>query len=219
MNLFSFDIETAGQYENYETFLKEDIRGADLFKKRHANYGSGEIIEDYYFNKAPVISTFGKIICISFGINSNGNIKINSIYGNDEKSIVEQFNKIVDRLIETNYILYGFNILKFDIPWLLHKLHKYDIKPSDILYHYDKKPWELRVKDLSEDWRFKSSYTQSFDEVCYELDIESPKIDISGSDVHNVYWGGGLEQIKRYCEGDVRALINIGKKIYRKDEG
>jgi predicted PolB exonuclease-like 3'-5' exonuclease len=46
------------------------------------------------------------------------------------------------------------------------------------------------------------------------LEIESPKDNINGSEVHSYYWNGNLEDIKKYCESDVRASIEVSKKIY-----
>jgi predicted PolB exonuclease-like 3'-5' exonuclease len=59
------------------------------------------------------------------------------------------------------------------------------------------------------------SESNSFDEMCYELDVESPKDKISGSDVHKYYWLGKLVEIKEYCEKDIKACIESSKKIYK----
>jgi predicted PolB exonuclease-like 3'-5' exonuclease len=46
------------------------------------------------------------------------------------------------------------------------------------------------------------------------LEIGSPKDNMNGSEVHSYYWNGNLEDIKKYCESDVRASIEVSKKIY-----
>ena len=35
MELFFFDIETCGEYKDYDTFLLEDERGAKLFESKY----------------------------------------------------------------------------------------------------------------------------------------------------------------------------------------
>jgi hypothetical protein len=70
-------------------------------------------------------------------------------------------------------------------------LNKYGITPSKIIDIYGSKPWDVHVVDLADEWKQKFKYFNTFDEVTYELGIDSPKDDIDGSMVHNVYWNEG----------------------------
>jgi predicted PolB exonuclease-like 3'-5' exonuclease len=218
MELFHFDIETVGQYKDFENFCINDKRGSDLFKGKYNKMNWSEKsqdIDDAYIQNAGIIPTYGKIACISFGyIDGSGEKQIRSFYGEDEKSIVESFNQLLSKIEKKSFKLCGFRINYFDIPWILHKLHKYDIIPSGIIKPYDKKPWELRIVDMSDDWKGKFAWSFTFDEMCYELGIRSPKDVISGHDVHKTYWTGEISKIKDYCEGDVSCSIDCGKKIY-----
>ncbi len=47
------------------------------------------------------------------------------------------------------------------------------------------------------------------------MEIESSKQgEITGDKVHNAYWEGNkLEEISKYCEEDVKVLIEIIKKL------
>lgn len=217
-DLFHFDIETVGYYPDFNTFLKSDERGSKLFLSKYDKMNWKEMYSDIneaYLENAGIISTYGKIVCISFGyINSDKN-SISSFCGDDEKEIVEKFNNLLKRIELKNFNLSGFRINHFDIPWILHKLHKYSIEPANIIYLYDKKPWDMRITDISDDWRSKFAWAFSFDEVAYELNIKSPKDKVSGSDVHSLYWSGKIENIKEYCEKDIEASIEVSKKIYR----
>lgn len=216
--LFHFDIESCGEYPDYETFKSDDTRGAELFEKKYKSYNWSEKYEDIndaYINNSGIISTYGKIVCISFGfLDNNGDMKISSIYGDDEKDIVNRFNELLKKIEKKAFNLSGFRIIHFDIPWLLHKLHKYGIKPADIIYMYDKKPWDMRITDMADDWKQRFAWSFTFDEMCYELGVESPKDGINGSDVHHVFWSGDIESIKEYCEKDVKASIEASQKIY-----
>jgi predicted PolB exonuclease-like 3'-5' exonuclease len=219
MELFHFDIETAGQYKDYDTFLDNDERGARLFMGKYEKMNWSEKyadINEAYLENAGIISTYGRIVCISFGyIDNEGNNKISSFYGDDEQDIVNSFNNLLKKIETKSFNLSGFRINHFDIPWVLHKLHKYDIEPANMIYLYDKKPWDLRVVDMSDDWKGKFAWAFSFDEMCYELSVVSPKDIINGSDVHKYYWSGKIEQIKTYCEKDVNSSIEVSKKLYR----
>jgi predicted PolB exonuclease-like 3'-5' exonuclease len=218
MELFFFDIETCGEHKDYDTFLDSDERGARLFMNKYEKMNWCEKYTDVneaYIENAGIISTYGRIVCISFGYESNGEKHIRSFYGDDERDIVESFNNLLKKIETKSYNLCGFRINYFDIPWVLHKLHKYGIEPANMIYLYDKKPWDLRVVDMSDDWKGKFAWAFSFDEMCYELSVASPKDIINGSDVHKYYWSGKIEQIKTYCEKDVSSSIDASKKLYK----
>jgi predicted PolB exonuclease-like 3'-5' exonuclease len=218
MKLFYYDIETCGEYKDFESLELNDERGANLFRKKYGKmyweekYGS---IEKAYIENAGIISTFGRICCISFGvIESNGNKKVSSYYGEDEKDIVTKFNILLNQMDSKGFSLCGYRIKYFDNPWVLHKLHKYGITPSGLINSIGKKPWELKVVDLADDWKGSFAWSSSFDEVCYELEIDSPKDSMDGSEVHGSYWRGEYGEIKEYCEKDVKSNIEVSLKIY-----
>jgi predicted PolB exonuclease-like 3'-5' exonuclease len=220
MELFHFDIETAGQYKDYDTFLDSDERGARLFMGKYEKMNWSEKytdINEAYLENAGIISTYGRIVCISFGfIDNEGNNKISSYYGDNEEEIVTSFNNLLKKIETKNFNLSGFRILHFDIVWILRKLSKYRIEPANIIYTYDKKPWDMRITDMSDDWKGKFAWSNSFDELSYELGVPSPKSNINGSDVHKYYWSGRIEDVKTYCEKDVEACIEISKIIYKR---
>lgn len=218
MELFHFDIETVGAYSDYKEFEKLDEKGAELYKKKYIKmkwdqeYGTPEIA---YLETAPIMSTYGKIVCISFGYKHGDDFRIASFYGDDEKEIVQKFNELLKKIETKAYNLSGYRILYFDIPWIMHKLHKYGIEPASILSVYGKKPWEMRVVDMSDDWKQKFAWASTFDEVCYEIGVSSPKEELNGSEVHSTYWKGDIEKIKNYCESDVKASLKVADIIYK----
>lgn len=218
MDLFHFDIETSSAYPSFESFQENDEKGAELFDRKFHKMkwvDTYESINDAYLDQAGIISTYGRICCISFGyINNEGHNLIKSFYGEDEEEIVKNFNNLLLKIETKSFNLSGYRILYFDIPWILHKLHKYGIKPANIIYLYNKKPWETRITDMAEDWKLKFAWTSSFDEVCYELGVDSPKDKMAGNEVTKKYWEGNYEEIKEYCEKDVIASIEVSKKIY-----
>lgn len=218
MDLFMFDIETVGEYKSFTDFKEHDERGAKLFEGKWKRMGWDQkfSLEDSYLDQSGIISTYGKICCISFGyIDSNNEKQIRSFYGNDEKEIVNNFNNLLKKIEQKSFKLSGFRINYFDIPWLLHKLHKYDITPVDMIYLYDKKPWDCRIVDMSDDWKQKFAYSYSFDEMCYELNVNSPKTKMDGSLVNEYFYSGRIEEIKEYCEADVSSSIDASLKLYK----
>lgn len=216
--LFYFDIETATNHPNWETFSLKDERGSKLFESKYEKMNWQEkysSIEEAYKEQGGIISTYGRIVCISFGyIDTDGNPQIRSFFGENEKDIVNSFNELLKKIEKKSFDLSGFRILHFDIPYVLHKLHKYRIIPADILNPYGKKPWEMRIVDMADDWKGKFAWSWSFDEMCYELEVNSPKEKINGSQVNDYFWLNRFEEIKEYCEKDVLACIEVSKLIY-----
>ena len=222
-NLFYFDIETVGEYKNIDSLELNDKRGYFLFKKKYeSNFylkEKNELIDYAYLNSAGIYSTFGKIVCISFGYYNDKvpqGYSISSIYGEDEQDILKQFQGVIDKVSKRHMILCGYSIKSFDIPYIVHKFNKYNIEPPKLLDIYSKKPWEIAAFDLADEWKQQFKYYASLDEVAYELGVESSKGDMDGSMVHRVYWeDNDLIKIKNYCEKDVLSCLRIAEKMLK----
>jgi hypothetical protein len=88
----------------------------------------------------------------------------------------------------------------------------------DILNITGKKPWEVPHLDTMELWKFGDfkNYT-SLELLAALFDIPSPKDDISGSDIHKVYWTeGNLARIEKYCRKDVVTIAQIIRRFQGK---
>jgi predicted PolB exonuclease-like 3'-5' exonuclease len=80
-----------------------------------------------------------------------------------------------------------------------------------ILNNAGKKPWEVKLLDTMELWKFGDykNYT-SLDLLCSVLGFPSPKDDIDGSMVADIFWEKhDLKRIVTYCEKDVLAVARI----------
>jgi hypothetical protein len=78
-----------------------------------------------------------------------------------------------------------------------------------------KKPWEVCHLDTMELWKFGDykSFT-SLNLLAAIFDIPTPKDDIDGSKVWQVYWEeNNLERIVTYCQKDVLTVAQIFKKF------
>ena len=74
-----------------------------------------------------------------------------------------------------------------------------------------KKPWEIKLLDTMELWKFGDfkSYT-SLALLSALFDIPSSKDDIEGSDVARVYWREkNLKRIVTYCQKDVISIVQL----------
>jgi uncharacterized protein YprB with RNaseH-like and TPR domain len=81
----------------------------------------------------------------------------------------------------------------------------------DKLKMFGKKPWEIPHLDTMELWRFGDfkNYT-SLKLLAHVLGVPSPKEDIDGSMVRDVYYEeNDLERIVQYCERDVVTVAQV----------
>ena len=81
----------------------------------------------------------------------------------------------------------------------------------EILDNAGKKPWEVKLLDTLDLWKFGDykSYT-SLELLTTILNIPSPKDDIDGSMVASVYYEEhDIARIARYCEKDVLAVAQV----------
>lgn len=170
--------------------------------------------DDVYKNTAALFPEFGKIVCVSVGFISDiGEIKLQSFTG-EEKDILMETRTLLDKVHKLGYSLCGHNIKIFDIPFLGKKYYIHGLKLPKIFPTHDSKPWELSIVDTRDVWQFNARGIGSLDLITSVLGVESPKSgDVQGDSVSSSYWDGKIDEIKEYCERDVKALIDIMIKI------
>lgn len=191
------------KWNDDRNILEEEPLSDDTFWKREAH-------------KMP---EFLKTICISFGyLGKDGKFKIGSFYDNNEVEILKLFNQLLDNVSKKGMVLSGYSIKRYDMPFLAKRMTIHNIKPSEMLNVYGKKPWDVNVYDLIEVWGQGcqgESYTP-FD-ICLTVNnVDTSKDDISGYEVKKVYYNEGrlgLERIKDYCEKDVKASYDLALKF------
>lgn len=217
--LLFFDIETVGKYRDVDELKKTDKRLFKLLEKKFKNSGDkerwdSETIEDLYLRMSPLIPEYGKIVCVSLGYADDTDNWVIQSYIGEEKDILENVQKVFLKSGKAGFVPCGYNIVLFDLPWLNKKMIKYGLKIPYNIQLFDKKPWTTGVLDLSDAWKTTGRYWSSLDEVTYELDLPSPKGELSGDKVHQTYWvEDDIKKIVKYCEGDVFALKGMWDKL------
>jgi len=208
------DIETVPQSENFsqlpENWQKLWIKKAQFLKKEE-NQTEADI-----YNKAGIYAEFGKIICISVGFfSSNGkafSFRVKSFYGDDEPAILNAFCAMLERhFSDAGNSLCAHNGKEFDYPYIARRCLLNGLSIPDMLNTSGKKPWEVNLLDTMELWKFGDykSYT-SLELLASAFNIPTPKDDIDGSRVWQVYWQEkDLERIKNYCQKDVITVAQL----------
>jgi predicted PolB exonuclease-like 3'-5' exonuclease len=186
-----------------------------LWDKKSSTFRKEEQSASDVFQRAGIYAEFGKIICISVGIIKDKNpytFRLKSFYGDDEKVILTEFSEMLARFSKNREIqLCAHNGKEFDYPYIARRMVINRMVIPDILNNAGKKPWEVKLLDTVELWKFGDykSYS-SLNLLTTILEIPSPKDDIDGSMVADTYWKEhDLKRIVVYCEKDVLAVAQI----------
>jgi 3'-5' exonuclease len=218
-NVLFLDIETAPAYVSYEKmpeiFRKLWDRKTESLKKEP------EDTPVSLYPRAGIYAEFGMIICISAGYFRGKEFRIKSFYGDDEFQLLKQFCKLLEaHFNSTGKMLCAHNGKEFDFPFLARRILIHGLPLPSILDVAGKKPWEVQFLDTLELWKFGDyKHYTSLELLSAVFDIPTPKDDISGSDIHRVYWEEkDLERIRVYCQKDVLTVARLFLK-YQQQQG
>ena len=108
-------------------------------------------------------------------------------------------------------LLCAHNGKEFDFPFIARRMIVHGIALPEKLNLFGKKPWEVPHLDTLELWKFGDyKHYTSLKLLTAILGIASPKDDIDGSEVAQVYYQEkDLERIVAYCEKDTLAVAQV----------
>ncbi len=214
-NLLFIDIETVSEKATYQN-LTENWQ--ELWtEKTQRILPSENTAAEFYEQRAGVMAEFAKVICISIGyFKYEGEVmqlRIKSFYADEEKKVLQDFIATLNQMeIQNNkWCFAGHNIKEFDIPFLCRRLLINGMPIPEYIDFQNMKPWETNSIDTFQYWRFGDykNYT-SLKLLAAALGIASPKDDIDGSQVGEVYWKeNDLQRIITYCQKDIITTANI----------
>jgi len=214
-NLFLLDIETVSSVQHFNLL---DDEWKELWTEKILKSLPPDITpEEYYPKRAAILAEFAKVICISTGYfkkeNNQWQLRIKSFYSEHEKDVLENFTKMLKQLHSKNskWIFTGHNIKEFDIPFLSRRMLVNNIAIPSYIDFQNIKPWDTRVIDTLHLWRFGDyKHYTSLKLLAATLGVPSPKDDIDGSKVGEVFWEEkNLERIAIYCQKDVATVANV----------
>jgi predicted PolB exonuclease-like 3'-5' exonuclease len=214
-NILFLDIETVPLYPAYDE-LTEEWKKLWSHKAGYLVKPESEDSPETIYNRAGIYAEFGKIICISCGfISGSGADKkfsLKSFYGDDEIILLQQFTEMLNRWSPgQGKYLCAHNGREFDFPYLCRRLIVHNQPIPHILNSSGKKPWEVPHLDTMDMWKFGDykNYT-SLNLLATLLGIPTPKDDIDGSMIYEVYWQQhDLDRIVTYCQKDVVTVAQI----------
>lgn len=205
------DIETVSAVADFDQltdrFKTLWEKKAEILRRNNPDSTADEL-----YKSAGIYSEFGKIVCISCGFANGNEFRVKSFYGDDEKILLEEFAELLNRHYSSNrYLLCAHNGKEFDFPYIARRMLINHIEIPEILNLAGKKPWEVRHLDTMELWKFGDyKHYTSLDLLTAVFDIPTPKDDIDGGMVGQVYWQeNDLDRIVIYCQKDVLTIAQL----------
>ncbi|WP_196885657.1 3'-5' exonuclease [Aureivirga sp. CE67] len=211
-NILFLDIETVPETETFDEL--SDIK-KELYADKTKYQRKDEETPEAFYHKAGIWAEFGKIICISVGFfkqkEGDRNFRVKSFYGEEEELLTEFKNLLETYFAHPKYLLCAHNGKEFDFPYIARRMVINGISLPQKLNLFGKKPWEIPHIDTMEMWKFGDfKHYTSLKLLTTILNIPSPKDDIDGSQVAEVFYKEkDIDRIITYCEKDTITVAQL----------
>ena len=223
------DIETATQKETFQEVIDEnseleqywDLKTMQLVQKNPVELADFSDPHKMWPRMAGLNPEWGRIVCISVGqiqFDETGfpnGFKAVSFNGIDEHKILKDFqdmsSKVMQKYPGMKWV--GHFIKGFDMPYIIKRSLINGVAVPRHFHLHKQKPWENCLLDTKETWQFGGWDSAKLGLISEVLGIPSPKDAMSGSEVSEYYWNERHEEIKTYCEKDIKATANVILKV------
>lgn len=211
-HILFLDIETVPEQEDFKQL---DKAKQELWEHKSQYQRKDEYTAEDFYDRAGIWAEFGKIICISVGYflfkGTTRSFRVTTFHG-EEATILKDFKNLLEsHFNEAKYVLCAHNGKEFDFPYIARRMIINRIQLPNKLDLFGKKPWEIPHLDTMELWKFGDyKHYTSLKLIAHVLGIPSPKEDIDGSMVRDVYYNEkDLGRIILYCERDVVTIAQV----------
>ena len=211
-DILFLDIETVPLHQQYSELSAE---AQMLWEEKTRYQRKEEFSAEEFYDRAGIWAEFGKIVCISVGYFSfrhqQRTFRVTSFTG-EEKNLLVDFSRLVnEHFSRPNKLFCAHNGKEFDFPYISRRMIINGIEIPQKLQLFGKKPWEIPHLDTMEMWKFGDyKHYTSLKLLAHILGIPSPKDDIDGSEVRNVFYNeGDIDRIATYCEKDTITVAQI----------
>lgn len=146
-----------------------------------------------------------KIITVQ--VRRNGKTIIFKEWELGELEVIESFFNFVGRIRRKEEMFIGYNILKFDVPFLIQRLHDlkiFDEQKWKILYH------ELRWVDL---YQLLGDSYYTFYRLGDWFKLAGMRARVPGEDIPNLYARKEFDKILEHVEVEMKAMEVVYSKI------
>lgn len=230
MNIY-FDIETIpAQDAQTIELIKADIAKQKLLVKAPSNYKDQEKIDAYIkaeqdkldadfdatYRKTSFDGGLGQICCIGYAIDDNAPL---AICGGSESDILNLFYQALINEYKPSSQqrpkFIGHNIVNFDLRFMFQRSVMNNVKPP-MMIPFNAKPWDESIFDTMTAWAGHGNRV-SLDKLCkiFNIPLKGSEIgeEIDGSMVWDFYQSGRIQDIAKYCAGDVERTRQAYKRM------
>lgn len=215
-HILFLDIETVPLNPNFNDL---DETSKQLWEQKTKYQRKEDFTPEEFYDRAGIWAEFGKIICISVGFfkmkGDARNFRVTSFHG-EEKDILQEFKTLLEtHFNRPHHLLCAHNGKEFDFPFIARRMIIQGIDIPSKLNLFGKKPWEVPHLDTMELWKFGDYKTfTSLKLMAHVLGIPSPKDDIDGSQIRDVFYEeNDMDRIISYCEKDTITVAQILLKL------
>jgi len=125
-----------------------------------------------------------------------------------ERDALLIFTEFSSDMSDKNTIWTGFNIKGFDLPLLLNRMIKHNVRPPEYYPNYNGHSWQGRIYDSMERLPTPEKMAEKFKMSCEIYGLPCKTIvwadePMCGSRVGEVYEAGDYQVIRDYCADDV----------------
>ncbi|WP_124979267.1 3'-5' exonuclease [Nonlabens xiamenensis] len=210
-HILFLDIETVPQYSHFDDL---DLIDQQLYADKTKYQRKDEFDPEEFYDRAGIWAEFGKIVCISVGYfvqRGQREFRTKSFTGTEHQLLLDFADMLNEHFSGRMHLLCAHNGKEFDFPYIARRMVIHEIPLPEKLNLFGKKPWEVPHLDTMELWKFGDyKHFTSLKLLTRILGIPSPKDDIDGSQVRDVYYKEkDIQRIATYCEKDTIAVAQI----------
>ncbi|HSM62853.1 MAG TPA: 3'-5' exonuclease [Gillisia sp.] len=219
-NILFLDIETVPEEKVFKNLTEEKQK---LWDDKSKYQRKEDFTAEEYYDRAGIWAEFGKIACISVGFFKNKEdsrtFRLTTFKGGEAKILTDFSNLLSTHFYKDHHLLCAHNGKEFDFPFIARRMLINGLSLPAKLNLFGKKPWEVPHLDTLELWKFGDyKHYTSLKLLTNVLGIQTPKDDINGSEVRDVFYEEqNINRIAIYCEKDVIAIAQVILK-FRQEE-
>lgn len=220
MTFIVLDIETiSAQRQDLRDYIAKSVTHPSNISKAETiakwNEESRPAAVEEAIAKTSFDGAFGQVVCIGYHI--EGEFKPDSIWGVEERVILNEFNRSLDAVPRSEWFttcIVGHNVASFDLRFLMQRYIVNNVKPHVILSRAAAaKPWESdKVYDTMVQFAGVGNRI-SLDKLCMALGVPTSKGDMDGSMVGQAVAEGRIAEVAAYCEKDVMATKAVFERM------
>jgi 3'-5' exonuclease len=214
-NLLFIDIKTIAGASSYDDL---DERLQRQWEQKVSYYQSEESwsIAKWYDNRASYYAEYGKIVCIGIGglywdEDETPFLKVKTLADSDEKALLTEFIKLIEKYPSSELILCAHNGKEFDYPYLCRRMLVHGLHLPSALRLSGRKPWDIPHQDTLEMWRFGDSrHFVPLDLLAAVLNLPTQPLEWTGDQTSLVYYQNKeLLRIRGYARESIVTLVQV----------